>query len=375
MAGMRDHVMVAGGGIAGLAAVRALHQRGVPAVAVEQRPVPADAGLAINLPGNGVRALAALGLGDGLRQIGAPVRRREYRTAGGRLLFAVDEDAFWGAAHQPRCVRRSQLLDLLGGDLPADLVRRDTSVAGVREAADGVTVTLADGTEDRYGFLVGADGVHSTVRDGVFGAEQPGTALLSAASWRFMAPNPGVDCWTAWSGERSTLLLIPVDGNEVYGFASALGGHAIGTDPGWLSDTFAGYPTPARTALASALERPGSLYHSPIEEVRMPQWHRGRVALVGDAAHAVAPLWAQGAALAVEDARTVAELLAGGNDWRTVGAEYDRRRRARVTHVQTMTDRLSRAAALPAWLRHALLPVIGPRSYRGTYGPLRTLVD
>jgi 2-polyprenyl-6-methoxyphenol hydroxylase-like FAD-dependent oxidoreductase len=85
-------------------------------------------------------------------------------------------------------------------------------------------------------------------------------------------------------------------------------------------------------------------------------------------------VWAQGAALALEDALVLAELLATHEDWSQVGSAYERQRRPRVTHVQAMTDRLSRAAALPTWLRDAILPFVGPRSYRETYRPLRTPV-
>jgi 2-polyprenyl-6-methoxyphenol hydroxylase-like FAD-dependent oxidoreductase len=85
-------------------------------------------------------------------------------------------------------------------------------------------------------------------------------------------------------------------------------------------------------------------------------------------------VWAQGAALAVEDALVLAELLATHKDWSQVGPAYERQRRPRVTHVQAMTDRLSRAAGLPTWLRDAILPFVGPRSYREAYRPLRTPV-
>lgn len=370
---MTDRVLVAGAGIAGLSTVRALRRHGIPATAVEQRPTRLEAGLAINVPGNGVQALAALGVGDGLRDVGVPVSRREYRTQRGRLLFSVAEDEFWGGEHQPRCIRRRDLHELLEHDLPSGSVRYGVAVSAVRVTADGAEVTFSDGSTDRYGFVVGADGVHSAVRPSLFGDERLGAALLSAASWRFMAPNPGITCWTVWTGDSGTVLLLPAGDGEVYGFASATRGGPIGSDPSWLSTAFAGFPEPVQTAVAEALLRPDSMYHSPIEEVRIPRWHQGRVVLIGDAAHATAPVWAQGASLAVEDALVLAELLAS-RDWETVGGEWDRRRRGRVAHVQAATDQLSRAAAKPAWLRNLLLPAIGRHSYRSAYGPLRTPV-
>ncbi len=72
----------------------------------------------------------------------------------------------------------------------------------------------------------------------------------------------------------------------------------------------------------------------------------------------------------LEDALVLAELLATRVDWGAGGAEYEGRRRARVEHVQAMTDRLSRAARIPTWIRDRILPVIGPRTYRETFEPL-----
>ena len=367
-------VLVAGAGIAGLAVARALHERDIPALVLERLAGPPDAGLAINLPGNAIQALTALGLAGGVTGLGVPIHRREYRNARGRLLFAMNEDEFWGEAATPRCVRRSDLLDLLKRSLPAGTVRQDCTVTSVRPASRGVEVGLAEAATEGGALMVGADGVHSTVRRAMFGETVLDTALLSAASWRFMAPNPGVDCWTVWSGAQGTFLLIPVDAQEVYGYASATRGRPVDASPEWLRSTFADFPDPVPHVLATALAQPQSLYHSPVQEVRIGRWSQGRVVLIGDAAHATAPVWAQGAALAVEDALVLAELLATQEDWSQVGPAYEGQRRPRVTHVQAMTDRLSRTAGLPTWLRDAISPFVGPRSYRETYRPLRTPV-
>ena len=112
-------------------------------------------------------------------------------------------------------------------------------------------------------------------------------------------------------------------------------------------------------------------YHSPVEEIRIATWHRGRAILIGDAAHATGPVWAQGAAGALEDALVLADVLGSSSDWATAGAAWQQRRRPRIDHVQAATDRMSRLAGLPDWLSHSLAPFAGPRSYRAAYGPLR----
>ncbi|GID32206.1 FAD-dependent monooxygenase [Paractinoplanes brasiliensis] len=362
-----DGVLVVGAGIAGLALTLALRQREVAVDLVERAP-GADGGLAVNLPGNAVSALIALGVGDQLKQIGRPVGRREYRSATGRLLFGIDEEAFWGPSARSRCVMRSELHTVLAAGLGVE--PRAATVQSVKVADGGAEVEFTDGDTGRYGFVVGADGVRSAVRGALFGTAGAKEAVLSAASWRFMAPNPGVDCWVAWSGGAGSVLLLPVDDEQVYVYASATRGGPVGADPSWLGTTFQDYPAPVQAVLRHALDRPETLYHSPVEEIRLPSWTAGRCALIGDAAHATAPIWAEGAALAVEDALVLADELAAG-DWDTAGQRYERRRRDRVDHVQAHTDKFSRAAGAPIWLRDLLLPVLGPRSYRAAYGPLR----
>ena len=363
-----DRVLIAGGGIAGLATAAALGRRGIPSVVLERRDQALDAGLGINLPGNAVMALGALGLGDGLERLGAPLGRREYRNRRGRLLFSVDEDAFWGVEARPRCVLRGELLSLLRTAVPEGTVRLGAEVRASVETADRVTVELRDGTHENGALLVGADGVRSTVRALAGSGQAPQAASLSRSSWRFVTRNPGVDCWVVWSGGSDTVLFIPLGDERLYGWA-AVANDATSFDE--VTAAFDDFPHQVREVLAAAASERVPPFLSPLEEVKPTAWTHGRVVLVGDAAHATAPVWAQGAALAIEDALVLAEILAGAAEWNDAGREFERRRRRRVEHVQTMTDRLSRAARLPPWLRDPILRAVGPRSYRTTYEPLR----
>lgn len=370
---MSNRLLVVGGGIAGFGMVRALLLRGVPCFVVERLPAPSGSGLGLNLPGNAVRALANLGLADEVIRSGVPIQRREYRNHVGRLLFAVDESAFWADIAPSVCLRRGHLLEILRNATKEVTPRWNTPVVLAEPAGDGVRVQLgAEAVTESYDFVVGADGVHSSLRRAVVPTNDTRPALMTAASWRFTAPNPGVGCWTVWSGAQGSFLLIPVDDEEVYGYASANRGGDVSDDPSWLESTFTGFPDPVTTTVTALLADPGRLYHAPVEEVRCERWHRGRLTLIGDAAHATAPVWAQGAALALEDALVLADLLARSNDWTAVGAEFERLRRPRVTHVQAATNKMSRLAAMPVRLRDLVAPVLGPRAYRQTYGPLCT---
>jgi 2-polyprenyl-6-methoxyphenol hydroxylase-like FAD-dependent oxidoreductase len=305
---------------------------------------------------------------------GVPIRRREYRNQAGRLLFALDEEAFWGRLGPSVCLRRVDLLDVLRASTPEVTPRWDTPLVRAELVEDGVRVQLESGPPETYDYVVGADGVHSSVRAAVIPEASLRRSLMTETSWRFTAPNPGVDGWTVWSGGQGTFLLIPVDEQQVYGYASTTRGGAADGDPQWLGVTFAGFPEPVRATVAALLDDSDRLYYSPVEEVRCAHWSRGRLALIGDAAHATGPVWAQGAALALEDAIVLADLLAARDDWTGVGVELERLRRPRVAHVQAATDKMSRLAGLPGWLRDLVAPTLGPRAYRAAYGPLRTPV-
>lgn len=368
---MTGSVLIVGGGIAGRAAARALDRHGLACTVVERREAVGP-GMGVNLPGNAVRALAELGVPDHALASGVPVRRREYRNGRGRLLFAVNDERFWRDLGRPVCMRHGNLLDALA--LPETASIEYAQAAFARLTPTGVEVELAGAPSPRHvDFMIGADGVNSAMRK-VLAADGVHPSLMTGSSWRFVAANPGIDCWTAWSGQDKTFVLIPVEEGRVYGYAARTRGRTTGSDQSWLAQAATDFPELVGAAVARALEG-GELYHAPVDEVRLDQWHRGRLVLIGDSAHATGPVWAQGVAMALEDALVLGELLARtpAEHWSEVGAEFERLRRPRVEHVQSATDKMSRIAALPGWLRDVSAPVLGPRNYRAAYAPLRNV--
>lgn len=371
----KDPVVIVGGGVAGLALARTLMESAIPFVLLERRQTPADGGLAINLPGNAIQALNTLGLREIIEAIGHPVRRREYRTARDKLLFKVDEDAFWGPTLRPRGVRRSALIGALTEGVSKESLRYGADVSAVEVHPTHPRVRLQDGTTIDASLIVGADGVHSRVRQDLFGVKTGrGHALLTEESWRFMAPNPGVDCWTVWAGSECVILLMPVSGDEVYGWVAITDPGSISNAPDRLFEMMSEFPNRVRDTVRRAIEGPDGLYHSPLEEVRLDSWHDQRVVLIGDAAHATAPVWAEGVALGLEDAIVLGRTLSKSTDIPVALVEFETRRRSRVAHVQAKTDAMSKAAKLPPFVRNMLLPFVGPKNYRQTYGPLKEAV-
>ena len=367
---MTDSVLVVGGGIAGLAVARAMARHGLGCTVIERRQA-VGRGMGVNLPGNAVRALAELGIPPEALAMGAPVRRREYRNARGRLLFATDDDRFWRDVGRPACVRHGDILDALA--LPEAATLEHAQAVAARPTPGGAEVELEGAPSSRhFDFIIGADGVNSALRSAI-AVDGLRPSSMTGSSWRFIAANPGVDCWTAWAGREETFLLIPVGEGRVYGYVARTRGGDTGSDRSWLAQAAQRFPMPVRAAVAAAL-RDGELHHAPTNEVRLEHWHHGRLVLIGDAAHATGPVWAQGVAMALEDALVLGELLAQtpSEHWDEVGPTFERLRRPRIEHVQSATDKMSRLAALPGWLRDLVAPILGPKNYRAAYAPLRS---
>ncbi len=362
-------MIIVGAGISGLALMRALHSLDIEAKTYEKRQVAKDSGLAINLPGNAMSSLHLLGVRDAVADLGYPTKRREYRTETGKLLFSVNEADFWGYSNQPRCILRSDLMSILRQGLPDNLFCFGQEINDVQTGTDNIELSLSDGRTVFTNILIGADGVNSTIREKVFGHTTQ-AAILSPFSWRFMADNPGIDCWTLWAGPTSMLLLIPVSDERVYAWASLSRENTSSDAIKFSSDHFSGFPLMLRSIVDKALAEPSHVYYSPLNEVRMKNWSRGGTTLIGDAAHAMAPVWAQGAALGIEDALELSKLLAEGSNWPEMQQRFESLRRPRVEHVLKMTDKMSKAAKLPPLVRRLVLPYLGPRTYAKAYEPL-----
>lgn len=289
---MSGRVLVVGAGIGGLATARALARQGIACRVIERRPDRPEVGLALNLPGNAVAALQRLGAAQPVLDAGVLVTRREYRTSKNRLLFAIDEAWFWSGVAPSVCASRGVVLDALGEGIA---VERGLGAMSVdRERNGRVRVTLSDGTEALADLVVAADGVRSTLRS-VLTSARPRSSRMTHASWGSSPSDPGISCWTAWTGHGRAFLLIPIASGLVYTYASSSRGGGSGADASWLVDAYARFPEPVTRVIRQALSAGCRLYRSPVDEVRIRTWQDGAVILLGDAAHATGPVWAEGA--------------------------------------------------------------------------------
>jgi FAD-dependent urate hydroxylase len=359
---------VVGAGIAGLAAARALRQHGIEASVVERAAAWTHPGAGVYLPGNSVRALGALGVQEAVLERGYEIRRQLVLDYRGSVLADVDVRAFWAAAGPCVAIGRQELHEIL---LEGISVRMGTTISSLEQDGSRVHAVFDDGTRGDYDVVLAADGVRSWVRQSVFDGAEP--TFVGQASWRFLIDGfPDISAWTVRVGYRGrAFLTLPLGGGRLYCYSDVNapdGADPTGGDPTRVGELYRAFAEPVGTILRHMTEAGVEPYFSPIEEVIQKPWVRGRVALLGDAAHASSPNMAEGAGMALEDALVVAETIANDRPL----SEFEARRRPRVEFVQAQTHRRDSTRNLPTLVRNTALRLAGRRLFHSNYKPLLT---
>jgi 2-polyprenyl-6-methoxyphenol hydroxylase-like FAD-dependent oxidoreductase len=339
-------VLVAGAGIGGLSAGIALAQRGVEVEIVEAKPADMPVGVGLVLPANALRGLRELGILDRCMAAGVPFDRNRYCEPDGRLIVEVPGLIGRRDGLPSLAVHRAELHHALSGAAKQAgvTVCYGTTVAEVASNGGGAHVRLSNGRAATYDLVAGFDGINSALRRQVThpGAVRP--HHTGFATWRVSVPrDPQVRCGTLFMGAGNKAGLNPLNDDQMYLFATTREPAGTRPDPRLLHEALrarlAGYGGPVAEVLAG-LTGPQGIVFSPIEEVRLPVWHRGRVLVAGDAAHATAPQLTQGAAMAVEDAVVLARLLTGPGPVPAVPARFGRARQPRCAFVQDTSRRI-----------------------------------
>lgn len=325
-------VLIAGGGVAGLALGALLRPHGHDVRVVD--PGPGDGGYALALWPHGTRVLHAVGVHDRLVGRSLPMRRYTARSGTGSLLATSGPPSGIARHGHLGIVPRAELVDLLAAAC-GDVERRPGRVVGVEHGETGVGAHLEDGTRVEADLLVGADGIGSAVRTSMLGPQpRHDTGWVCATWWVDPADHPGGDGETVefWGAGhfvgaypcRERVCLI------VGGPSDALRGpHARA----WLRRTLDRCGLPADRLLPAA---DADRWLWPMSDVRAGQWVQGRVALVGDAAAAFLPTAGVGASMALESAAALADELTrcDRDHVPTALRLYERRRRQRVERAQ-----------------------------------------
>ena len=373
--GVGLRILVVGAGIAGLGVARALRRRGIAADVVEREPAWTHAGAGIYLPGNAARALRALGLESAVAERGSLITHQRLCDHRGRLLADIDLAALWGDVGPCLALHRADLHEALASHGDPVPVRMGLPVQRLSQHDDTVTVEFADATADSYDLVIGADGIHSTVRQLAVGAAA--IRPVGQLAWRFATDcPPEVTTWTVLLGRNVTFLAVPIGRGQVYCYCDApterippLQGHDV---KGMLAELLTGFAGPVPAILDTL--GPGCPVHvAPIEEVTLDGWSRGLVLLVGDAAHATSPNMAEGAAMALEDGLVLAECLGSGHHVIDAAARFRARRRPRTNWVLAQTHRRERTRNLPPAVRNLVLRRWGRHIFDANYRPLLDL--
>jgi FAD-dependent urate hydroxylase len=365
-------ILIVGGGIAGLATARALRLRGHDCEIVERDPAPRIAGAGVYVPGNGMAALARLGLADAVRERGAVVGRRRFRDERGQLVIDFDEADLWKDVAPPVALHRRDLHAILADGAAGVPLRDGATVTSIDDRGEVVRVTLDDGSIAEVDLVVGADGIHSWVRRHVL--KGPPAVSVGQVGWRYVLDgHPEIDGWNGWLARDRAFLALAIGGGRVYCYLDTRSGDTgdpTGGDPSRLAPMFADFVDPIPRLIAE-MPAAADVWFSPIEEVP-PTWSRGRVVLVGDAAHASSPNMAEGASLAIEDALVLADTLTTAAGVPAALDAFRARREPRVRHVQQTTHRRDRLRYQPPLLRKITMRLVGNRVFHRHYAPLLT---
>jgi salicylate hydroxylase len=360
------HVVLAGAGIGGLTAALSL-PKSVRVTLLEQAPALQEAGAGIQLSPNATRVLAGLGLGRRLASAAFEPEATEVRdAASGRLLLRQPLGATarerWGAPylHIHRADLQGLLLEAVSG-MKARELRLGAQAASAHNTAGGAVVEMADGGSLEADAVIGCDGLRSAVRASLWGAGRP--RFTGQIAWRgvveasrlppgLIPPIAGV-----WTGPGRHFVHYYVRGGELVNFVGVVERPGRGEEswtatgyPAELAYDFAGWPDPVQ-AILSAVE---TVWRWPLyDRPPLARWSKGRISLLGDAAHPMLPFLAQGAAMAIEDAAAL-----GGAFPRSPTAEvalraYESERRARTARVQAASRRNAFIFHLPAPLGRA----------------------
>jgi salicylate hydroxylase len=345
----RASVGVIGGGIGGLSAALSLLQAGFEVQVYEQAPMLGEVGAGLQVSPNAARVLHRLGLAEELARTGVkPVAWHQRRFDDGRTLLrtplaAALEAAFGYPQYQ---IHRADLLAALADALPADRIHLGHQLTDLTDRGDHIQARFGNGAHVELDLLVGADGIHSTVRNLLFGSQQP--HFTGCVAYRGLVPADRLAdlelevTAQLWMGPGRHFIHYFVRDRRLLCFVAIVEQHSwtreSWTEGGHLADAraaFAGWHPQVRAILDAADD---SFRTALFDRPPLERWSVGRVTLLGDACHPMLPFIAQGAAQAIEDGATLTACLTqAGPDVPGALGRYERLRLPRTSRLQALS--------------------------------------
>lgn len=341
-------VLVVGGGVGGLTAATALRQQGIGVDLVEQNPDHSVYGVGIIQPNNMLRALDRIGLADRCVASGAPFDGWRIYGPDGTFLMEAPNGRDASPRHPPvngTTRPRLQAILLDAAREAGANIRVGLTVDEMTDIGDAVDVTFTDGGRCRYDLVIGCDGLNSSMRRNLF-PDAPTPTFTGQAVWRYNLERPADLKWGAVYFGRSTKVgLVPMTPDLMYMFVVTHEPDNPRFPPELLADLLRERLADHGGLIGELREKivdPAEVVYRPMEHLLLPApWFRGRAILIGDAVHATTPHLNQGAAMAIEDAVLLAELLGRDDALPPLLDEFMRRRFDRAKFVVDTSDQLA----------------------------------
>jgi 2-polyprenyl-6-methoxyphenol hydroxylase-like FAD-dependent oxidoreductase len=370
--------LVVGGGVAGLAAAVAFRRAGIEHHVFERAPEVREIGAGLSVWRNGIEALGWLGVAGDVVAAGSPIDEIRVLSWRGRVFHRIPV-----ARYEPNvAVKRQDVLAALATAVDPETIRTGARVVSVERHEDGGSLRFEDGSIVDGDMVVGADGIFSTVRGALFPGWEPGYA--GHVAWRGIA-DVSDPRWLEgisfnWYGRAKHFALIPLKEGRTFWYATQnLPADAPDGGRDEIADAFAdcveGVSELIRATDPEWIVRT-RLFDLPFRG----HWVSGRVALIGDAAHAMRPNLGQGACTALEDAVVLAQSLRGATDVRAALGSFERARMRRVRWIHRWSEVTSRmqlleSAALCRLRDLYLWTQPGPIIARTFFRPIVTFKD
>jgi salicylate hydroxylase len=340
---MRPRVVIVGGGIGGLFAANALIAHGLEVAVYEQAPALGEVGAGVYVTPNAVRQMQRVGLGAAVEKWGARVGAKShyYRHDGTPIApVQVSDASGWNANFG---MHRADFVDFLAAALPPGVVHCGHRAIGFEQTEHVARVHFANGASAEADVVVGADGIHSEVRPHVFPPSTPvfhGTISYRGLVSRERLPDWPMDRWEMWAGPSKHFLVFPVRHGEMVNYVGFVPvdeemkeSWSAPGDPDVLRREFEGWDP----RIGHVLEQVDKCFRWALyDREPLPTWSKGRLTLLGDAAHPMLPHLGQGANQSIEDGMALATILSQADSSQVPAAllAYERLRRERVAEVQ-----------------------------------------
>jgi 2-polyprenyl-6-methoxyphenol hydroxylase-like FAD-dependent oxidoreductase len=336
-----NKVLVVGGGIGGLACAIALRRQGIEVDLVEVSKTLTAYHIGIVVQANFIRAARAIGIADRIVGAGFPYNGLNFTDIHGKLIQHIPGHHMAGPEYPTHLGLARPALHKVLSEAAAEsgaAIRTGLTFSAIEQDQDRVHVAFTDGSSASYDVVVGADGIYSAMRKALFG-EHHKPAYTGQGVWRYNVPRPPElsSSFVAMGLEKGKCGFIPLNQDTGYVWL-------VQEEPGNpryaqedLARLFRERLAPCTGVLAQFREHitdPAQVVYRPLEALLLPApWYRGRVLLIGDAAHATTPHMGQGSAQAVEDAVVLAELLGGGRPVGQALEEFMARRYERCKFI------------------------------------------